>query len=144
MINVTLKTIQRIFLFAILSCCNMLCQCDPSVTTELLVGTVTINDKIPAAAHDMWQLGSNINDVTSLSTNDSCHLLVTGTLLVSMDNEIFWYSGVGRVKIQESDASIACVYMTVTGVEVNHQYVRYLAIIFDSTHSDFPRIFQIH
>lgn len=108
---------------------NILCHCDPSLKTECFVGTVTFNEKISAASHDMWQLGSDGDRVTSLSTKESCQLLVTGTLLVSMDSEIFWYSGDGRVVIQESDAAIECVYMTVTGAEVKHQYVRFLITV---------------
>lgn len=90
--------------------------------TELLVGTVTFHEKIPFVLHDLWDVRSN-DSITATPLKDKCQLLVSGTLKVPIQSEAFWSRGVGYIRIDDGSPAMACTYMTVTGAEVNHQYV---------------------
>ena len=86
---------------------------------QLLIGTISY-DKEGSSWHKEWHL-----DLDYHLPKGKCSVLITGSLVVPLESEVYWFSGNGKLTFSghSGAAMFRCVYMTVTGAEVNHQFV---------------------
>lgn len=97
-------------------------------SSTLHIGTISYFENITNVAHKEWLLGFK-EEHTSIYLKPLCASVITGTLVLPLEEEIYWFSGEGKLLLEDSSNYLNCVYMTVTGAEVNHQYVTSLLLV---------------